>query len=100
MQDGDMPLHLASLIGQLDVVQYLIEECGADDVNAKNVVSKFPSFLPLFLFFLFFFVSHCNTIFTPISVLTSEVCVIVVDWSHSCPLCIIQWAFGRGAIFD
>jgi hypothetical protein len=30
-----MPLHLASTNGHLDVVQFLVEQCGAD-VHAKN----------------------------------------------------------------
>jgi hypothetical protein len=35
MQDGHMPLHLASSIGHLNVVQFLVEQCGAD-VHAKD----------------------------------------------------------------
>jgi ankyrin repeat protein len=37
---GWVPLHLASFNGNLGVVRYLIEECGAD-VHAKNRVSEF-----------------------------------------------------------
>jgi ankyrin repeat protein len=40
MQDGDTLLHLASSNGQLDVVRYLIEKCGAD-VNVKGDVREF-----------------------------------------------------------
>jgi hypothetical protein len=40
LQVGDTPVHCASLYGHLDVVRYLIEECGAD-VNAKGNVSEF-----------------------------------------------------------
>jgi ankyrin repeat protein len=40
MQDGGVPLHSASLNGQLDVVRYLIAKCGAD-VNVKDNVSEF-----------------------------------------------------------
>jgi ankyrin repeat protein len=73
MQDGNTPLHLASCNEHLDVVRYLIEKCGAD-VNVTNDVSKFPSFLSHFLFTCFrCLVSHCNTIFVLISVLTSKV---------------------------
>jgi hypothetical protein len=35
MQDGDTPLHRASFDGHLNVVQFLVEQCGAD-VHAKN----------------------------------------------------------------
>jgi ankyrin repeat protein len=35
MQDDDMPLHLASANGHLEVVQFLVEQCGAD-MHAKN----------------------------------------------------------------
>jgi ankyrin repeat protein len=40
LQVGYTPLHRASSNGHLEVVQYLIEECGAD-VNAKDKVSEF-----------------------------------------------------------
>jgi ankyrin repeat protein len=40
LQSCDTPLHLASSNGHLEVVRYLIEECGTD-VNAKNAVSEF-----------------------------------------------------------
>jgi hypothetical protein len=35
LQFGYMPLHLASSNGHLDVVQFLVEQCGAD-VHAKD----------------------------------------------------------------
>jgi hypothetical protein len=40
LQLGDTPIHLASSNGDLDVVRYLIEQCGAD-VHAKDKVSEF-----------------------------------------------------------
>jgi ankyrin repeat protein len=35
LQDGTTPLHYASSNGHLDVVQFLVEQCGAD-VHAKD----------------------------------------------------------------
>jgi ankyrin repeat protein len=40
LQDGYTPVHYASGKGKLEVVRYLIEECGAN-VNAKSNVSGF-----------------------------------------------------------
>jgi ankyrin repeat protein len=40
LQDGETPLHFASGKGKLEVVQYLIEKCGAD-ANATDDVSGF-----------------------------------------------------------
>jgi hypothetical protein len=44
LQVGDMPVHLASSYGHLDVVRYLIEKCGAD-VNATDYVSEFDGLI-------------------------------------------------------
>jgi hypothetical protein len=40
LQHGFTPLHLASYSGHLDVVQYLLDKCGAD-VHAKDNASEF-----------------------------------------------------------
>jgi hypothetical protein len=90
LQHGCTPLHLASIHGHLDVVQYLMEKCGAN-WNAQNDVREFDRA----------FSSLRMCIPTPIVILASVLKIeSVAEESHVSPLRSMEGIFGRSAIFD
>ncbi len=47
-QEEYTALHLASENGWLDIVEYLIDDCGMTATNRKNVVSRVKLFFQMF----------------------------------------------------